>query len=561
MVKTIALLLFAALTTVCPAAEYWIDYTQSNDSANGTSAGTAWKRAPGMTGFAGSYSHSAGDRFYFKGGVVWSNACFQWTIANSGTSGSPDYYGTTNNFYTGGSFTQPVLDFSGVTNITARIYTTESYFTLDNFELRGDTKSNGSTYVGSSTVFFNGGTACHFTRNYVHGWRYVDGVLGNDYMICLTGDAISNRVDGTESLIGGKGSGRALCWAHRFIGNVVTNVSNGILPTSGFSGTVIESNIISSIVQAIDPAEHGNAVYVYNSATIRGNTIRDVFSGYQTLYVESSTGASSTTNLIYNNLIFNPGSGCIVLESDLGTGTNSDTRIFNNTLVGGASSPAFRVVPRATHPRYVAITNNHFVCDSSAILFGGSDGSIDVVAIGNNLTNTVSAATSAGYTAGNYYAPTAPDSQTVDAGTSLSAYFTTDIAGATRGATWDIGAYEYGSGGGDVTAPTCVISSPASVSSGSSGSYSTSSSTITVSGTSDDATATITWSNSRGGAGTCSGSSSWSQAGIALQSGGNVLTFVATDPSLNATTTTLNVTYTAPASGGSTNNVGTLYIR
>jgi len=116
-------------------------------------------------------------------------------------------------------------------------------------------------------------------------------------------------------------------------------------------------------------------------------------------------------------------------------------------------------------------------------------------------------------------------------------------------------------GGGDVTAPTCVITSPASVSSGGSGSYSTSSSTITVSGTSDDATATITWSNSRGGAGTCSGSSSWSKSGITLASGGNVLTFVATDPSANATTTTLNVTYTAPPpSSGTTNNVRNLRI-
>lgn len=119
-----------------------------------------------------------------------------------------------------------------------------------------------------------------------------------------------------------------------------------------------------------------------------------------------------------------------------------------------------------------------------------------------------------------------------------------------------------GGGGGDVTAPTCAITSPASVSSGGSGSYITSSSTITVSGTSDDATATVTWSNSRGGAGTATGNTSWSQSGITLASGGNVLTFTATDPSANATTTTLNVTYTAPSSGGgSTNNVGTLYIR
>ncbi len=147
------------------------------------------------------------------------------------------------------------------------------------------------------------------------------------------------------------------------------------------------------------------------------------------------------------------------------------------------------------------------------------------------------------------------------AGATLAATFNTDPDGTTR-STWSRGAYEYTGGGGDVTAPTCAITSPASVSSGGSGSYSTSSSTITVSGTSDDATATVTWSNSRGGAGTATGSTSWSKSGITLASGGNVLSFVATDPSANATTTTLNVTYTVPSSGGgSTNNVGTLYIR
>lgn len=46
-------------------------------------------------------------------------------------------------------------------------------------------------------------------------------------------------------------------------------------------------------------------------------------------------------------------------------------------------------------------------------------------------------------------------SPTIDAGISLSTYFTTDIVGISRpqGAAWDIGAYEYASGGVDVTAP------------------------------------------------------------------------------------------------------------
>ena len=39
-------------------------------------------------------------------------------------------------------------------------------------------------------------------------------------------------------------------------------------------------------------------------------------------------------------------------------------------------------------------------------------------------------------------------------GAQQNAIFTTDLAGTTRGSVWDIGAYEYEAGGGDVTAPS-----------------------------------------------------------------------------------------------------------
>jgi hypothetical protein len=42
----------------------------------------------------------------------------------------------------------------------------------------------------------------------------------------------------------------------------------------------------------------------------------------------------------------------------------------------------------------------------------------------------------------------------INAGANLSGTFTTDITGATRGLSWDIGAYEYGAGGGDPDLPT-----------------------------------------------------------------------------------------------------------
>jgi hypothetical protein len=70
-----------------------------------------------------------------------------------------------------------------------------------------------------------------------------------------------------------------------------------------------------------------------------------------------------------------------------------------------------------------------------------------------------------------------------------------------------------------------------------------------VSGTASDnvGVTQVTWTNSRGGSGTATGTTSWSATGIALQSGTNVLTVTARDAANNAASATLTVTYTAPA--------------
>lgn len=74
------------------SATYYIDYNATNDSANGTAVLTPWKRSPGMVGFAGIYSHSAGDIFVFKGGVSWPAAVLPLTIGYSGSDGNIDTY-------------------------------------------------------------------------------------------------------------------------------------------------------------------------------------------------------------------------------------------------------------------------------------------------------------------------------------------------------------------------------------------------------------------------------------------------------------------------------------
>src|SRR5688572_7720049 len=91
-------------------ATYYIDFTGGSDSNNGTAKVTPWKRHPYMNGFTGSYSHSVGDQFIFKGGETWPGACFPFNPAAGGSAGNIDYYGVDLTWFTGGGWVKPILD-------------------------------------------------------------------------------------------------------------------------------------------------------------------------------------------------------------------------------------------------------------------------------------------------------------------------------------------------------------------------------------------------------------------------------------------------------------------
>jgi Putative Ig domain len=95
----------------------------------------------------------------------------------------------------------------------------------------------------------------------------------------------------------------------------------------------------------------------------------------------------------------------------------------------------------------------------------------------------------------------------------------------------------------DTTIPAITITGPTT-----SSTYATVSSALTVSGTASDnvGVTQVSWSNDRGGSGTASGTTSWSAAGIALQSGTNIITVSARDAAANQKTDTITVTYTPP---------------
>jgi hypothetical protein len=93
----------------------------------------------------------------------------------------------------------------------------------------------------------------------------------------------------------------------------------------------------------------------------------------------------------------------------------------------------------------------------------------------------------------------------------------------------------------DKTIPVIAITSPTA-----SGTYETNASTISIAGSASDNidVTRVTWSNSVGGSGTATGTTSWSIALVALQEGSNIITVTASDAAENMESTTIAINYT-----------------
>jgi hypothetical protein len=104
---------------------------------------------------------------------------------------------------------------------------------------------------------------------------------------------------------------------------------------------------------------------------------------------------------------------------------------------------------------------------------------------------------------------------------------------ATRTFTWTVTA------GPDTVKPLVTITSPTTAVT-----FSTSAARLSLGGTASDnlGVTQVTWSNSRGGGGTATGTPNWS-ASVALQTGSNVLTITARDAAGNTATDAITVTY------------------
>jgi hypothetical protein len=466
--KKLILILILALAISTQARKLYIDYAAANNSANGTSTATPWKVHPYMQGWNGTYTHAAGDTFYFKGGVTWPNACFRMNIASGGSSNTVrDYYGVDSSWYTGGAFARPVFDLEAtqVVSYNVAINLAAGNITMDCIEITGFYWTGTQGWPAGHIIDYeSGGSNLTFKNMYFHNWTHGTYPTTADDLKCFCGktsapynpNSLITHCTFTGPSDAAQSSGYAVyAGCSEFSYNTVTLMPEG--PVVAGDGSVeawkVHDNLIYNMNASFDPDLHENAIemlgggaQVYNNLIYNcqfGTSVTDL------VIMDAGSGSAATTDLFYNNVVYGCQTGGIPLMVDAGWSgghgflATSKMYIYNNTLVPtGTNVAAIRTIDDGYGNLDSCIArNNHLITDTA---FYGKEIVTHYIR-DHNLLQTAAAAASNGFSSANNFAPTGAGCSTIDAGVSEASIFTTDFSGATRplGIAWDVGAYEF----------------------------------------------------------------------------------------------------------------------
>lgn len=358
------------------ASTYYIDYEQGVDTNGGHDKASPWKRHPFMQGFAGSYSHSAGDVFVFKGGVIWPNEALGMIIKVGGDDQAADRYQNDKTWYSGKEWSRPVFDMSRKSIVgDGPIVVTDkaSNIVIDGFEIRNQ-RIDG-TARGKAGLAVNGTNAKISLLNcYIHDWWVAsptvtpDHDFGGIYVVGATNSVIDScivrgaEVDGFPGKY--SGIGLRISSSNSIVRNCEFSFTpNGILGSGEIHDTVVHDIFASydsgSNVLTPTNGRHANGVYLFGAATFYNNTIRSIVApGAPVLFPAAGWNGSSSRVDIFNNVI----QGNIHLNADGMTATNTATYHIYNNLVIGYNSVVISSKKTDNAIYQVDIANNVFVC-------------------------------------------------------------------------------------------------------------------------------------------------------------------------------------------------------
>lgn len=433
-----------------PPETYYVDYVGGSDANDGKSTGAAWQHHPYMSPFSGSYTHTAGDAFIFKGGVTWPAAAFPMTItAGGGSDVLRDSYRALSSWFTGGSWSRPVFDFENtwVGGYGVKVDGVD-FITIADIDLkrwRGKWNSAGG-YFGNYTLQIYGEADSITVSNcWIRDWSLpmpwtgiandddgnsgglliIPNGTGGDDMIVINNWFTQQGAEG--GFVGGDAlKGGGLIWGNRF--NSVCDALIG--------GGIVVSNVFVDILDATDESLHEDVIYMTGPGTVAANYISNSTAAAPVIYLEPTrSSAGPATTLVYNNVAFNTGYPPLSIDCSVNDASPHTIKIFNNTVEHGGSS-CLRVVDRGNPLGELHVTNNFFV--TSAEPYAVPSGTVESLTSGNNVTNTASAANSVGATEARSLQPTNTSWAGYQAGRTL-AEVTNDFYNAARSSPPDVG--------------------------------------------------------------------------------------------------------------------------
>jgi hypothetical protein len=279
--------------------------------------------------------------------------------------------------------------------------------------------------------------------------------------------------------------------------NAFSHIDHNIAMYGGSSSSIANTSIYNNQFadyynwdDTLNNYYHHNALHFFTDGSADGlylynNTFTGDVGDYVTshFYIEDPNGTGSFNHVyIYNNLFPASSNGHDPWGAIVVMGV-ANSIIANNTIFGNKTNGTGGILLEGGTKNYVAVENNvitgqnyaiaHFYSNTPNVTYdnnlyynndyiGNVYGGSGYDALGNwqtylggcpNVGNECnSLAANPGLTSSGI---PSVSSATVDSGKSLTSYFTTDYAGLARpqGSAWDIGAFEYASGGGDTTPP------------------------------------------------------------------------------------------------------------
>lgn len=421
------------------ATTYYISNAGADTNA-GTSTGASWAHAPGMANCANTCSSTtihAGDSIILRGGDTWTSSSMPWNWSTAGTSGSFIYIGVDFTYFSGGSWSRPIITCSGSCAKQFNFGTTGNFVQLDNLEWTGirSTSTNpafASIYaVDTHDVSGTQGSATHVkvSNNYFHGACIAaDGEQNAAYMLGWpNSDTLSeeynNVIDGSDQTYYNGSSCVSIPAGYyemiAFAGgvgntynNYMAHLSNGWVAAGAHT---FHDNVINDIGSSIDNMpggmgddhENGMESNADCSYVVYNNIFENIqFNGIVLHQLSPNSGCTSYS---FNNVHFNNDApnGMQCYESSGG----GHCSFFNNTAQCGPTGTSTNICGRATGTGIGVWTNNHFITSASPAIAGGS------VTIVTSTTQTQSTANSQGYNVSQTYAysPTLSSNSTVTA--------------------------------------------------------------------------------------------------------------------------------------------------